>query len=165
MDNKEKDLLADLFCWIQEGLEDKSLNEVSSLSGFEFNESSDRKRALKKELAFFYLFTAHSYCKSQKIPSQSTNILFNLVHSKIFEDEERIKWFELLNDRIQDYTKFYCSEKAGKLFGVTGLFLLLLRESDNSFMPGLSYQTQLIEYFKNKIELLPRGLWRVHKTV
>jgi hypothetical protein len=86
------------------------------------------------------------------------NILFNLVHSKIFEDEEKMKWFELLNGRIQDYTKSYCSEKAGKLFGVTGLFLLLLREGDNSFMPGLSYQTQLIEYFKNKIELLPSGL-------
>lgn len=155
MVNKEKYFLADLFCWIQEGLEDKSLNEVFSLSGFEFNESNDRKYILKKELAFFYLFTAHSYCKSQKIPCQPANILFNLIYSKIFKDEEKIKWFELLNERIQDYTKSYCSEKAGKLFGVTGLFLLLLRESDNSFMPGLSYQTQLIEYFRNKIELLP----------
>lgn len=122
MVNKEKDLLADLFCWVQEGLEDKSLKEVSSLSSFEFNESNNRKYVLKKELAFFYLFTAHSYCKSQKIPSQSANILFNPIHSKIFNDEEKIKWFELLNERIQDYTKSYCSEKAGKLFGVTGFF-------------------------------------------
>lgn len=126
MNDKEKYLLADLFDWIQEGIDDKSIEEVSCLSDFELNKSKNRKNILKKELSFFYLFTAHSYCKSQKVSSQSVNILFNLIHDKIFNDEKKPEWFALLNKRIQDYGKSYCSQKAGKFFGITGLLQILI---------------------------------------
>lgn len=154
MYNKEKDVLADLFSWIQEGITDENLEEISLLSGFNFN-TDNKKNILKKELIFFYLFTAHSYCKKQNLPSQLVNGLFNLVYDKNFRDENKDEWFKLLNKRIQEYVESYRSLQAGKIFGVVSFFQFLLRKNDNSYMPGFLGLEKLVKYFKNRIELLP----------
>jgi len=150
----EKKSLDSLFTWVQEGFDENNFKQIVSLSGLNLDATNNQKDILKIELGYLYLFFLHGYCKNIDLPHESMNILFNRIFEEIIRGENTNAFFRGLNQRLSDYAESYSSKEGGKLFGITGLFLIFLRKADESFMSGITNQQKLIGYLNRRLKLL-----------